>query len=107
MYYISHDVVDIENQLGYTYDNALPHDGGGPRGGLLDSIPAAPVFAHISGINKRDMRGSFQVGVFGTIDGAADGKEQLLGQESILSRWHTEGCSNCQLHTGVRRCKDP
>ena len=31
------------------------------------------------------------------------GKQQLLGQEAILSRWHTEGCANCQLHTGVRR----
>lgn len=49
------------------------------------------------------MRGSFVVGVFGTIPGARDGKEQLFGQEIILSHWHTDGCSNRQLHTGVRR----
>jgi tyrosinase len=39
------------------------------------------------------------IAVFGTVAG----KRQLLGQEAILSRWHMDGCANCQLHTGVRR----
>lgn len=94
-YYVSHDVVDIENQLGYSYDNVSSST----SAGLLTSIAPAPVVAHVSGVNKGDMRGSFMLGVFGTVGG----KEQLLGQESILSRWHVEGCGNCQLHTGVRR----
>ena len=61
------------------------------------------MIAHISGLNKRDVRGSFTVGVFGTLPDANDGKEQLLGSESVLSRWHMEGCGNCQLHTAVKR----
>ena len=27
-----------------------------------------------------------------------DGERQPIGSEAVLSRWHTEGCANCQTH---------
>lgn len=52
-YYISDDVVDIEAQLGYTYENAAPIKE------VLGAVPKASVVAHVSGVNKSDIRGSF------------------------------------------------
>ncbi len=31
-----------------------------------------------------------------------DGKRSLLGYESVLSRWHTSGCADCQNHQQVK-----
>jgi tyrosinase len=31
-----------------------------------------------------------------------DGKRHHLGTEAVLSRWHVEGCANCQTHLRVR-----
>jgi len=89
----SNDVTNIL-QLGYSYENVT---GPSPRLGLTPVKPAQ-VVAHLSGVNKADVRGSFMIGVFGTVAG----KEQLLGMESVLSRWHIDGCGACQVHSNVR-----
>ena len=86
--YTSRDCINIE-KLGYTY---------GP--GSLESVAAAPRVAggistvRVSGINRGAIRGSFLISVFAYIDG----KRQHLGTEAVLSRWHVQGCMNCQTH---------
>lgn len=91
------DCINIESQLGYTY---------GP--GSLDSYaqrtttvmiaamtmtePGRTV--HVSGINRAQIRGSFLISAFATVDG----KREYIGTEAVLSRWHVEGCMNCLRH---------
>ena len=89
----SNEVTNIL-KLGYSYENVTK------TSPMMDAAPVkpAPVVARLSGVNKADVRGSFMVGVFGTIAG----KEQLLGMESILSRWHIDGCGACQVHSNVK-----
>jgi tyrosinase len=91
------DCVNIEGQLGYTY---------GP--GSLDSYAQSTTktaFAamevtepgrtvHVSGVNRAQIRGSFLISVFASVDG----KRQYVGTEAVLSRWHVEGCMNCLRH---------
>ena len=89
----SHEMTNIFN-LGYSYENIRTTS---PLLGVAPVKPA-PVVAHLSGVNKADVRGSFMVGVFGTIAG----KEQLLGMESVLSRWHIDGCGACQVHSNIK-----
>jgi tyrosinase len=90
--YTSRDCIDIEKQLGFTY---------GP-GSLMEKVaPAALATAdarermvRVGGINRGRIRGSFLISAFATIDG----KRQHIGTEAVLSRWHVEGCANCQTH---------
>lgn len=95
--YKGRDGFNIESQLGYTY---------GP--GSLDDLaavrPAAAVEAssavireprvHVTGINRGNISGSFVIAAFADIDG----ERKLIGSEAVLSRWHVEGCANCQTH---------
>ena len=91
--YTSLDCINIETQLGYTY---------GP--GSLETGPAALAAAsradestkmvRVAGIDRGRIRGSFLISAFANVDG----KRQLLGTEAVLSRWHVEGCANCQTH---------
>lgn len=96
--YTSRDCINIEKQLGYTY---------GP--GSLDAEAAAPPsFAaqaggstkkvRVSGVNRAAIRGSFIISAYMTIGG----KRQLVGVESVLSRWSVAGCANCQTHLEVK-----
>ena len=48
----------------------------------------------VSRINRASIRGSFLISAFTTVDG----KREYLGTEPVLSRWHVEGCMNCQNH---------
>jgi tyrosinase len=90
------DCVNIETQLGYTY---------GP--GSLDQhvAPAAASLAagsertiRVGGINRARIRGSFLISAFAKVDG----KREHMGTEAILSRWHVEGCANCQTHVEAK-----
>jgi tyrosinase len=89
--YTSHDCVNIEEQLGYTY---------GP--GSLEQPAALAVLEEgnstkvirISGINRARIRGSFMISAYTHIDG----KKCHLGTEAVLSRWNVQGCANCQTH---------
>jgi tyrosinase len=93
--YTSQDCINIETQLGYTY---------GP--GSLEQLPApAPALTaaaatgaartiSVRGLNRARIRGSFLISAFANVDG----KRQHIGTEAVLSRWHVEGCANCQTH---------
>jgi tyrosinase len=48
----------------------------------------------VSKIDRGRIRGSFLISAFATVDG----KRQHIGTEAVLSRWHVEGCANCQTH---------
>ncbi len=81
-------MIDIEAQLGYTYS---------PIKGLSHSLADAPATAYvvrISGINRGIIPGSFILSTWIT----HNGKERLIGFHSTLSRWHVQGCANCQSH---------
>lgn len=90
--YTARDCFNIEKQLGYTY---------GP--GSLDeeaTLAAAADVAtpermvRVGGINRGRIRASFLISAFANVDG----KRQHIGTEAVLSRWHVEGCANCQTH---------
>ena len=92
--YVGSDGFNIETQLGYTY---------GP--GSLDELAGAPALAaaaadvnepkvHVTGIDRGNIRGSFVIDAFAMVDG----ERQPIGSEAVLSRWHVEGCANCQTH---------
>jgi tyrosinase len=85
--YTSLDLIDIE-QLDYSY---------GP-GSLETPVAAAPSgpadVIHVSGVNRGSIRGSFLISAFANIGG----QRQHIGSEAILSRWHVDGCANCQTH---------
>ncbi len=97
--YVGRDAVNIETQLGYTYE----------EGGSLGDVAAAPVARaaspsggsptiHVTGIDRGRIRGSFVIAAYAEIDG----KRHLIGSEGVLSRWHVEGCANCQTHRRAR-----
>jgi len=92
--YVGRDGFNIVTQLGYTY---------GP-GSLDELAEAAPLRAelatrdepkvHVTGIDRGRIRGSFLIDAFVEVDGT----KTLIGSEAVLSRWHVEGCANCQTH---------
>lgn len=86
----SREMVNIE-AIGYTYE--VPNRLMAPQ-----PLPPAPILS-TSGVNRGAIAGSFVVTAW-AVD--ADGKEQLVGAEPVLSRWHVSGCSNCQNHLEVR-----
>lgn len=93
--YTSRDCLNIETQLGYSYRPGSLED----RPTLSAALAAEPVHrVHVAGVNRGAIRGSFLVSAFAVMDG----KKQHLGTEAVLSRWHVEGCANCQTHLEVR-----
>lgn len=90
---LSRDCIDIEGQLGYTY---------GP--GSFDELATPAVAAEaaeapwgvvsVRGVNRAAIGGSFLISAFGNVGG----ERRHLGSEAIFSRWHVEGCMNCQTH---------
>ncbi|CCD84937.1 Tyrosinase (Monophenol monooxygenase) [Bradyrhizobium sp. ORS 285] len=93
--YTSQDCTNIETQLGYTYG-----PGSLEQPGALEAVAATSTARTISvrGLNRARIRGSFLISAFATVDG----KRQHIGTEAILSRWHVEGCANCQTHVEGR-----
>ncbi|UOQ72028.1 tyrosinase family protein [Hymenobacter cellulosilyticus] len=98
--YTSHDCINIETQLGYTYTV-----------GSLAEVPvtaqATPAVAapapdakvlHVSQVNKAPIKGSFIIAAFAE----KDGKKELIGYKSVLSRWDSGSCINCQTHLEVK-----
>ncbi|KAF8854520.1 Di-copper centre-containing protein [Acephala macrosclerotiorum] len=89
---LSTDMVDIEHQLGYKYETI-------PK--ATPKIPghAAVASVRVSGVNKNHISGSHQLAIW------AKGPTglQLVGMESVLSRWHTSGCKNCQANADTVR----
>jgi tyrosinase len=90
--YTTLDCINIEKQLGYTYGPGSLEE---PKLTALAMAPGhSSKVVRVSGINRGAIRGSFVIAAFATIDG----KKHRLGAEAVLSRWHVEGCANCQTH---------
>jgi tyrosinase len=89
--YTSRDCINIETQLGYTY-------GPGSLEEVQQAVALQPGLSNklirVAGINRGAIRGSFMISAYAVIGG----KKYHLGTEAILSRWHVEGCANCQTH---------
>lgn len=89
--YTSLDCVNIETQLGYTYENSSLDE-------LLiadaadTATPRAAIY--VSGIDRTKIKGSFVISAF-VNDGTT---RHNLDNEAVLSRWHVDGCANCQNH---------
>lgn len=91
--FTSSDCVNIETQLGYTYGPGSLEDHAALFAALrLDEDASRMV--RVGGINRGAIRGSFLISAFAHVDG----KRQHLGTEAVLSRWHVDGCANCQTH---------
>jgi hypothetical protein len=56
----------------------------------------------ITGINRNAVPGSFVLAVH-VPHPTEPGKRLLVGTESVLSRWHTSGCANCQSSQQIKR----
>ena len=69
---------------------------------FLAAAAAAPAprgqMIRVSGINRGRIRGSFLISAFARIGD----ERRHLGTEAVLSRWHVEGCANCQTHVEAR-----
>jgi tyrosinase len=92
--YVGRDGINIERQLGYTYGpGSLGETAGGARALATEAAPNEPK-VHVTGINRGEIRGSFLISAFAEVDG----ERKLIGSEAVLSRWHVEGCANCQTH---------
>lgn len=106
--YTSLDCTNIEKQLGYTYgpgslEPAKPSGKAAKPSAKTAAAPAATTtgptrMVTVRGLNRARIRGSFLISVFAHIDG----KKQHVGTEGVLSRWHVEGCANCQTHLEAR-----
>jgi tyrosinase len=102
--YVSGDLVDIENQLGYTY-------GPGSVDAWIAKDRARPMLmAHrrpvqslkAGNISRKDVPGSFVIRTFAKAKGSGDdGRMIEVGREAILSRWRIEDCGNCQTKLGA------
>lgn len=90
--YTSLDCINIEKQLGYTYGPGSLEEHPVVAAAAA-SFPRSPMI-RVSGINRNRIRGSFLISAFVNIVG----ERHHLGTEAILSRWHVEGCANCQTH---------
>lgn len=91
--YTSRDCLNIETQLGYTYGpGSLDEPALAAAASLADGAPERAI--HVSGLNRAKIRGSFLISAFAEVDG----ESRHLGTEAILSRWHVDGCANCQTH---------
>ena len=90
------DVIDIENQLGYTYGPGSLDQYATPPAAHPMALKASPPVhtVAVSGINRANIRGSFLISAFATVDG----EREYIGTKAVLSRWHVEGCMNCLSH---------
>lgn len=94
--YTTNDCVNIETQLGYTY-------GPGSLDQFAQRAPATVGMAsvadgrrtlHVGGVDRSKLMGSFLIAAYADVDG----ERRLVGVEPVLSRWHVDGCANCQNH---------
>ncbi|MGH7062593.1 MAG: tyrosinase family protein [Stellaceae bacterium] len=92
--FTSRDCVNIETQLGYTYGPGSLDQYAQRTSERRIAATAPGRTVRVSGINRAAIRGSFLIATFATIDG----KREHIGTEAVLSRWHVEGCMNCQNH---------
>lgn len=104
--YTTRDCINIVSQLGYDYApgsldaeaDAIAAERTGPQSLAFSERPAPSRTVTVSGINRTHVRGSFIVSAFAHVGG----HKLHLGTHSVLSRWHVDGCANCQTHLMVK-----
>ncbi|KAI8635668.1 tyrosinase [Xylariaceae sp. FL1651] len=52
----------------------------------------------VAGVNRAALAGSFAL----VVRAVVNGRDSIVGTESVLSRWKVSGCANCQQHLGVK-----
>ncbi|KAI3317253.1 tyrosinase [Xylariaceae sp. AK1471] len=62
-----------------------------------DEEPSVHV-VRVAGVNRAALAGSFAL----VVRAVVNGKDSIVGTESVLSRWKVSGCANCQQHLGVK-----
>ncbi len=96
------DFVNIY-KLGYTYKDCVA-----PEWTTPGPVQASPGYARrrpvaapsplptlrIPGINRGNIAGSFLISIWAN--------HKLVHIEPVLSRWHVQGCENCQTHLNVK-----
>lgn len=100
--YTSKDCVNIEQQLGFTYES-----------GSLDHAHDTPILLrasdqlntkklHVSGVNRTVVQGSFVISAYAELPGD-DGQpyHRELGHSAVLSRYNVLKCANCLTHADV------
>jgi tyrosinase len=95
--FTTRDCINIEKQLGYVYGAGSLDAYAQPAKQLLFKAEAPQPTGktlRVSRINRAKIRGSFLISAYAKVDG----KREYLGTRPILSRWHVEGCMNCQTH---------
>ncbi|MBV7530784.1 tyrosinase family protein [Chitinophaga sp. sic0106] len=92
-YYTSNQVVDIENQCGYTYSVGSLDLITWMHGVTLAAEPPTNKL-RVSNINRGNIYGSFVITAYANVDG----QDHYIGHQSILSRWNVLGCENCRAH---------
>lgn len=97
--FTSLDCTNIEEQLGYTYGAGSFDESVSMN---LKAVQQPSRVAYVSKINRAPMKGSFIVAAYANIEG----KRYYLGAESVLSRWNTAFCANCQTHLEVKASYD-
>ncbi|MGB6162397.1 MAG: tyrosinase family protein [Pseudonocardiaceae bacterium] len=102
--YTSHDCINIEKQLGFTYAPGSLDDEGGlknaPVLNVQSGFSAKKLMA--SGIDRALFQGSFALRAYATVtdvDGKAN--EHYLGHYSVFNRRNSIRCANCQTHMEV------
>ena len=88
------DVFNIETQLGYSYGPGSLEElaAAGPE--QLEEDAADEPKLHVTGVDRSNIRGSFLI----VASAEVDGETRAIGSEAVLSRWHVDGCANCQTH---------
>ncbi|MFZ4967164.1 tyrosinase family protein [Pseudomonas gingeri] len=95
--FTTRDCINIEKQLGYVYGKGSLDAYAQPAKQLLfkaEAVQPAGKTLRVSRINRAKIRGSFLISAYAEVDG----KREYLGTQPVLSRWHVEGCMNCQTH---------
>ncbi|NWA04832.1 tyrosinase family protein [Pseudomonas gingeri] len=95
--FTTRDCINIEKQLGYIYGKGSLDAYAQPTKQLLfkaKAVQPASKALRVSRINRAKIRGSFLISAYAEVDG----QRVYLGTRPILSRWHVEGCMNCQTH---------
>ena len=95
----SHDFINIERQLGYTYGPGSLDERVGPQllAAEAEDGPNQKMLV-VSGLNRAPISGSFLVSAYANIDG----ERYLIDTEAVLSRWSVKYCANCQTHLEVK-----
>jgi tyrosinase len=88
------DVFNIETQLGYSYGAGSLDDLADAGSEQLEETAANEPKLHVTGVDRSNIRGSFLI----VASAGVDGETEAIGSEAVLSRWHVDGCANCQTH---------